>query len=483
MNFLDTYDVAAAQTPPEDQQSLQDEVNQVVGQLSRFWGGFRQQSQSAIQAARKDFGEVVVQAQKELGKLTQGEPSTASDRSAPVGEGTEAEVEPDGGGSSASTRSPTEATQPSIFSRLQAAIPPNIVQSVQTTVQNVHIPDSIRQATENIDLNQISTGIMGELQRVQDITVAHAGEYVQKSESLIRDAVKEAQEVLRDAVKIIPPEEAGAQGAGFIWDGTDMWMLPSYEGNDEVAGTSADPNRPTTPRAVATRAEALLKRLINDPSIVGHDPEADPHTGELYRTWHSTQVESESGGIDGDIWKSKISAMLNEPGDGEVLQRTHDTLVPEQLTSQVFWSRFFFRVHQIETEEAKRKALVQGTTESEDDFSWEDEDEDEDTTTKINLAEAKARDAGTQLPSQKAVSPENKGRETSEDSYDDLSEDSEDGEEDGEEEGEDEEEDEDEEDEEEDEEAEGGALSAAPNQPAARTRAEGEDDGSDSDWE
>lgn len=48
MNFLDTYDIPTSITPtPESQQqeqSLNDEVTQVVGQLTRFWGGFRKQA-------------------------------------------------------------------------------------------------------------------------------------------------------------------------------------------------------------------------------------------------------------------------------------------------------------------------------------------------------------------------------------------------------------------------------------------------------
>lgn len=44
MNFLDPYDVAgtsAAPTQPE--QSLNDEVTEVIGSIGRFWGGFRKQ--------------------------------------------------------------------------------------------------------------------------------------------------------------------------------------------------------------------------------------------------------------------------------------------------------------------------------------------------------------------------------------------------------------------------------------------------------
>lgn len=48
MNFFDTYDITRSATPNvdlpgRDQPSLNEEVNQVIGQLGRFWGGFRKQ--------------------------------------------------------------------------------------------------------------------------------------------------------------------------------------------------------------------------------------------------------------------------------------------------------------------------------------------------------------------------------------------------------------------------------------------------------
>ena len=48
MNFFD-YDLTRSETPPQAQQeqqpdpSLNEEVQQVVGQLGRLWGGFRKQ--------------------------------------------------------------------------------------------------------------------------------------------------------------------------------------------------------------------------------------------------------------------------------------------------------------------------------------------------------------------------------------------------------------------------------------------------------
>ena len=49
MNYLDTYDLTRPETPnptdpsPAAQPTLNEEVNQVIGQLGRFWGGFRKQ--------------------------------------------------------------------------------------------------------------------------------------------------------------------------------------------------------------------------------------------------------------------------------------------------------------------------------------------------------------------------------------------------------------------------------------------------------
>ena len=53
MNFLDAYDIASPPTPTpntsqQPTQSLNEEVTQVVGQLSRFWGGFRKQVRSEL---------------------------------------------------------------------------------------------------------------------------------------------------------------------------------------------------------------------------------------------------------------------------------------------------------------------------------------------------------------------------------------------------------------------------------------------------
>ncbi|KAJ6625491.1 hypothetical protein B0H10DRAFT_2001544 [Mycena sp. CBHHK59/15] len=430
MNFLDPYDITSG-TPPQVQpeQSLNEEVSQVVGQLGRFWGDFRKQSQTAIQTARKDIGGVVSQAQQELSKLTTDAPKVAANSADPPTESASESTTPQT--TTPQTTTPTEADVSSsrssagiqnLFTRLQSALPPNIVSTVQS-----HLPETLKHASENIDLAQMRTSLTTEFQRVQGVTRAQAEEYVHKSEALLREAMKEAGEVLRDAVKVIPPEDAqSAGGSGnLIWDGADMWMLPfessdpSTKGQEKSGRKSADAQL-----AVATRAESLLKRLKHDPEIIKHDPEADPGVKEFYGQWLATAVK---GGIDGEEWTSKIVSVLNETADGQALKANQDTLVPTEMTRETFWQRYFFRVHQIEQEEEKRKALLQHSTESEEDFSWEDEEESTPSTannssiTPTKKPPQKVSDTLSAPPSETPTPANTSPRESSEESYDVVS--------------------------------------------------------------
>ncbi|KAI1796439.1 hypothetical protein LXA43DRAFT_879974 [Ganoderma leucocontextum] len=413
MNFLDTYDISGTATTPtntQPTQSLNEEVTEVVGQLSRFWGGFRKQSQVAFEAARKDLGSVVQQAQKELTKLTAEtpaasstapEPSTSATEQAPSAsvDAADAPSTPSSSADTTSTEatdktvpesspsSPSQSSQPqTIFARLQASLPPALV-NVQS-----QLPDSLKETLEHarvgganltaLDFAQLRSTIATELQRVQGATE----EYVHRSEDFLR----EAGEFLKDAVKVVPPEEGDSGYPGLIWDGTDVWMLPMASGtvspspaasnNDkgkerEASGSSVRPSVDTL-RAVATRAELMLKQLRHDPEVIKVDPKDDANVRDMYTNWLATEAASEDRGLGTTPWQNKTERALADPVDGAALKATMDILVPEALRHDEFWTRYFFRVHQVEREEARRKAIIQGTTENDEDFSWEDDDEE-----------------------------------------------------------------------------------------------------------
>ena len=285
-----------------------------------------------METARKDFSEVVVQAQKELSKYTADAPQEPNETGEKTeGQNTDTELSASSEEAPTPTPSTREGSDPSwstqaLFSRLQSALPPNIV----ATVQN-NIPESLKHASENIDLQQIRTNLLSELQRVQGVTLAQAEEYAHKSEALLREAVKEAGEVLRDAVKVLPPDEAGSSvgGSTLIWDGTDMWMLPSDPSESTSAGKKKEGGSSSrlaeTRSAVATRAEALLRRLKTDPTILRHNPEVEEGVKDQYAKWRESEVDKLDGGVDGVEWKARIDAALKDV-DGQALTQLEELL-------------------------------------------------------------------------------------------------------------------------------------------------------------
>ncbi|KAI6045997.1 hypothetical protein EDC04DRAFT_2631397 [Pisolithus marmoratus] len=325
MNFLDAYGIVGAgtSTPPANdrpEQGLDEEVSQVIGTLGRFWGGFKKQGGAAFANARRDFSQVVTQAQREFGKLTTkrliGLPTIPSTSSA--------------------------STPQSFFARIRSSLPPNVVSAVQA-----HLPEGLKNA-ESIDLSQLRDTLSVEFQRVQGVTRAQAEEYVHKSEVILREAMREAGEVLRDAVKVIPPEEADTgSNAGLVWDGADVWMLPGLVGGVEGGrGNSKG------------KAKESDKLWPSNPEIIKVDPAVDS-SKQSYLAW-ANALEASGAGFGTEAWSGRIADALSGPHDGLSLRDTLDSLVPSCMPEEVFWVRYFFRVHQIEQEENRRKALFQG---------------------------------------------------------------------------------------------------------------------------
>ncbi|KZV95935.1 hypothetical protein EXIGLDRAFT_734222 [Exidia glandulosa HHB12029] len=366
---------ATTSDAPPAQPSLEEEVQQVLGSLGRFWGGVRKQSQTALQTARRDLGGVVEQAQRELGRLSA--PAPGSDATTPTESSSttstdatitaESSTAPPAGStepeSGAAPASPSAAPS-SFFSRLQSSLPPNLQQTLRTVAstdvqaQFTHRAEELRSQFE-VQLHRVQEGVAPTLQRVQD-GVAPTLQRVQselaraqaeagpRAEALFKDA----SGFLADAVKVVPPSDA-PESHGVAWDGSDIWT-PLPEREEVLFDSTSTATAKGKAAAGLTRTEAMLRRIRTDATLYMNDL-SEAETSELSKVELAGPIET----LDDDL-----KALLAE-------------LVPAQLSEEAFWKRYHFRVHQVEQDDANRRRALEAVAARQDEelFSWDDEDD------------------------------------------------------------------------------------------------------------
>lgn len=386
-----------ANTAP--QPSLEEEVQQALGAVGRFWGSFRAKAESGLQTARRDMAGVVQQAQRELGKLGGPAPTnaeSASTSSTAAGAGTE-EPKKDGEGEAAATSetsAPATATEaPSASTSAEASssssadatagawgVFANIQQTLRTLEASVasgqasqqlqqrtlelraQLETQIHKAQEGLapalqraqtELHDLQTRAQAELAKVQDAAAPTLQRIQSEAGPRAESFLSNASTFLADAVKVVPPEAEETHGVA--WDGSDLWDTPSTLPHDtpsvkgkERAGSMAG----------LGRTEAMLRRVRNDAGL---------YTGALNeeeeREWTAyAETLKDKGAVAGDAELDALERLL----------------VPEKMGSEAFWQRYHFRVHQVEADEEKRKALLAAQSASQQDdelFSWDDDDD------------------------------------------------------------------------------------------------------------
>ena len=230
------------------------------------------QSQSAIEAARKDLGEYVSQAQKGLNEQFA---TLSVNSSTPVAEGdTPAEgtpssrdlvdtTTPDGESSATSSASASTATLPdpqqdassqTLFTRLQSSLPPDLLTTLRET-----IPDSVRDAQRRQELAQAAQA------RVHG--AAARGEVLLRGASVF----------LRDAVRVVPPEEYPATASA------SASTPPTFE--DATTPRAEAPSPVGISGTPATRRDALLRALRATPAILRVDPAKEERSVAFFGSW------------------------------------------------------------------------------------------------------------------------------------------------------------------------------------------------------
>ncbi|POW10375.1 hypothetical protein PSHT_08767 [Puccinia striiformis] len=226
-------------------------------------------------------------------------------------------------------------------------------ESLTASIQNKisHLPNQVQVPVGKFDLSEVTKLAEG---------------YLAKGEVYLQDVGKELKEFVQDAVKVIPPSEAEQQlqGGG---DGDDNIT--------EEAGRSTPSAQPGVSlaekrRLLDVKREAMVSRL----------PQEEESIINAFDEFVSGIQQA--GGFDGQAWQKRIQTELElEDSEQSTLKSYLKNLVfPSSMPAQTFWTRYFFRIHRIDQEEAARRVVLSAAQEdNEGDFSWDMEDESEPT--------------------------------------------------------------------------------------------------------
>ncbi len=243
--------------------------------------------QDAIQVARKDLGDYVSQAQNGLNRhisttLSAASPAPASDTDTQPSTASSSRdlidiPTADGEGSASSSTSASTATLPDPQQRPDQAQPPPNEQTLFTRLQR--------------EFAQVAQA------RVQGAAA--------RGEELLRGA----SVFLRDAVRVVPPEEADSSPSPSVTPSAPEGTTPRRKGVPTPIVVSS---------TLATRRGALLRALRENPAILRVDPAGEERSAALFALWVETvgmetshdesRRESELGADDGTL-QSTCSAL------------------------------------------------------------------------------------------------------------------------------------------------------------------------------
>ncbi|KAL5198189.1 hypothetical protein ABZP36_001701 [Zizania latifolia] len=195
------------------------------------------------------------------------------------------------------------------------------------------------------DLAEFGTGLRRETEAFRDVAARAARDLPSSVHAL--DGLADIVAQGKDAIAQV----AAAAGSSAAPASTHS------DGDSEPSSASA--------QVRYNRFEAQLRALQSDPATFT----ADPEDAADFAAWRAGfSVEERNGEIEALCYES------------DVLEGMLDRLVPGTVDSEVFWARYFYRVHKLKQQEDVRAKLVKrvfAAEEDEEDLSWEVDDEDE----------------------------------------------------------------------------------------------------------
>jgi len=207
----------------------------------------------------------------------------------------------------------------------------------------------------------------GAVQRIAEIEAAEA-----KADEYLLRFGSNIGSFLKDAVTIAPPD-CGQDGREVLFEAKG-----AEEGKRQI---------------YTTRLDAQLHVLHSKPELFKNDPRSD-----MYADWSSSFAVDDK--------TEQITADLDRYPE---LRSTMEKLVPDEVQYSVFWSRYYYLRNELDLEEQRRKELLKGAANGEEEVRW-DEDDESDTEESLNNSQKKVQpvdSTDTLLPKEELLKPNN----------------------------------------------------------------------------
>lgn len=245
------------------------------------------------------------------------------------------------------------AAAAAFFAKVQTQLAAN------TNVQELSKGLSSLQSSVSTNLSHLPTSLQTNLTQLQS-QFSHldsqkvAEDYLHKGENWLSEFSNEVSRLAKDAVKVFPPSERSnpkrderLRQAEQVSVGRRAMLLQRLRSDSSIL--LVDPARPLQ------LGDAPLP--TSDPTVPTTSPS---DTREAFSIF--LQTIEDAGGFEGEHWTAQIAKELDVAGGNaeQGLSASLAKLVPTPLTAEAFWSRYFFRVSQIDADEQRRKAVIEG---------------------------------------------------------------------------------------------------------------------------
>merc|ERR1719336_1523320 len=211
---------------------------------------------------------------------------------------------------------------------------------------------------------EVVKAVSEDLAEVKDSVGQYAAP-ISKAGGALKSTLKEIDEITDEMAE--SAITGVSKGASNIWNmasgyASQMFTEDDLEATPVMVGNNHEP-------IILDRLQAQLHALSSDQDTYIQDPHPSDCPSEEWTSWLAD--------LDLDRRQGEISELMINNNN---IRKNYSSLVPGKVQHKLFWARYFFKVHLIEKQEAKRQVLKkraeQTKVDSDSEINW-DEDEDD----------------------------------------------------------------------------------------------------------